>query len=87
MVINIKIVSNIFWLIFIIIILYSSIYFSIKLKLPQFNIKNIVKTLLKKENINGISSIDTLFISLASKIGIGSLSGIAFAIYYGGIVI
>ncbi len=85
MVINIKIVSNIFWLIFIIIILYSSIYFSIKLKLPQFNIKNIVKTLLKKENINGISSIDTLFISLASKIGIGSLSGIAFAIYYGGI--
>ena len=40
---------------------------------------------MKKENENGISIKDSLFMSLAAKIGIGSLAGIAFAIYYGGI--
>ena len=45
----------------------------------------MIKTLGEEDNKNGISSLDTLFMSLAAKIGVGSLAGISYAIYYGGI--
>ena len=79
-------IENVLWLIFIIIILINSLYFSLKLKFPQLNIKDMMKNL--KEGTSkemGITSFETLFMSLASKIGVGSLSGISFAIYYAGI--
>lgn len=79
------IIINTIWLIVCFILFIFSIYFSIKLKFPQFKFKNMFLVLFNKDRTNGINSIDTLFMSLASKIGIGSLAGIAFAIYYGGI--
>lgn len=63
----------------------SGIYFSIKYKFLQLNIIKIVKSLFKKESkTNNISSFDSLSLTLAAKIGVGSLSGIALAIYFGG---
>lgn len=77
--------SKLLWVIAISFIFLNSIYFGVKLKFPQFNIKAIIKTTFSKEKKTNISAKDSLFISLASKLGVGSLAGISFAIYYGGI--
>ena len=69
--------NNILWFIVIITLTFTSIYFSIKLKFIQFNIFNIAKS-LKGSNFN------SLFVSLGAKIGVGSISGIALAIYLAG---
>ena len=69
--------NNILWFIVIITLTFTSIYFSIKLKFKQFNIFNIAKS-LKGSNFN------SLFVSLGAKIGVGSISGIALAIYLAG---
>ena len=61
----------------------SSIYFSIKLGFPQLKLKNLFKGLKKDKNTT-ISPIKSMMLSLAAKIGVGSLSGIALAIYIGG---
>jgi alanine or glycine:cation symporter, AGCS family len=61
------------------------IYLTIKLKFIQFNPIYIIRSLLNKETNKGISPIQTLFISLAACIGVGSLSGTVLAIYIGGI--
>ena len=62
----------------------NSIYYSLKLKFPQIKFKKIFSSLKEKDEGN-ITSKDSLFLSLASKLGSGSLAGIAFAIFYGGI--
>ena len=80
-----KQINYFLWIITIIVIIFNAFYFSIKLKFPQFNIKLMLKSLKSKDVNNGISVKETLFMSLASKIGTGSLAGIAFCIYYGGV--
>lgn len=79
-------INKIIWAIAIAMIFINSIYYSFKLKFPQLRFKKLF-TSLKEENKqkDEISAKDTLLISLASKVGAGSLAGIAFAIYYGGI--
>ena len=72
------------WYIASVLIIYSGIKYSLKYKFMQLNIKNIIKG-IKSKSKNGISPIESLCVSLASKIGVGSLAGIALAIYYGGI--
>lgn len=61
----------------------TGIYFSIKLKFIQLKIPSQLKALIPCKT-NDISSFETLSISLASRIGVGSISGIALAIYIGG---
>ncbi len=80
-----QIINKIVWSIAIILIFSNSIYFSVKLKFPQIKLIKIFSSLKNNKKETGISSKDTLIMSLASKIGAGSLAGIAFAIYYGGI--
>jgi len=75
---------SITWYIATIIILYSSVRFTIKYKFLQINIFKIVDALKSKSN-NNISPLSSLCVTLAAKIGVGSLSGIALAIYFGGI--
>lgn len=76
---------SILWLIATIMIFASGIYFSYKLGFIHLNFKEMVKTIKnKKENENGISLFQSLTMSLAGRIGVGSLSGIALAIYLGG---
>lgn len=75
---------GIVWYFASILIIYAAIKYSVKYKCIQFNIKKIYNA-LKSKSKNNISPISSLCISLAAKIGVGSLSGVALAIYYGGI--
>ncbi len=67
----------------VLILLISGIYFSIKLRFKHLNMIRALKIIGRKED--GISSFQSLCISLASRIGVGSLSGIILSIYIGGI--
>lgn len=73
------------WLVATIMIFISGIYFSYKLGFVHLNLKQMIRAIKnKKENENGISLFQSLTMSLAGRIGVGSLSGIALAIYLGG---
>ena len=81
----IDILNRILWAIASGIIIISSFYFSKRLKFVQLNVKKILKSVLQKENNNsGISPFSTLMLTLAGKIGVGSIAGVALAIYIGG---
>jgi len=72
------------WYIASILIIYLAISLSKKYKFMQINIRKIIRAIKSKSN-NNVSPIASLCISLAAKIGVGSLSGVALAIYFGGI--
>lgn len=75
---------SILWYLASLLILYLAIKNTLKYQFIQLNIKEIIKGIKSKSN-NNISPLSSLCISLAAKIGVGSLSGIALAIYFGGI--
>ena len=77
-------VNLIFWLIVGTLVIYVSIYLTFMSNFLQFRFIKMIKEISKKKDINGISSFKTLMISLGGKIGVGSISGVAIAIYYGG---
>ena len=79
-----KTINYILWINISIILLIISIKLTIKSKFIQFRIITMIKQLLKKSNNQGISPFSSLMITLGGKIGVGSISGIALAIYYGG---
>lgn len=80
-----EMINKVLWLVAISLILVNSIYFSIALKFPQLNLKNVLKSLKKEQKNEIITPIDTLIMTLSSKIGVGSLAGIALSITYGGL--
>lgn len=77
-------ISNIIWVITAFLILYVGIYYTIFLRFPQFNFISIIKS-LKKNNNKKSNTFELLFLTLAGKIGVGSISGIALCILYGGL--
>lgn len=79
-----KTLLSIIWYIVSVVLIYSGIKYSIKYKFVQLNIKKIIKGIFSKSK-NNISPLSSLSLSLAAKIGVGSLSGVALAIYYGGV--
>jgi len=79
-----QIINKYLWLLTTSVILIFSIYFSKKEKFPQINLIKIIKSINKKSK-NDVSVIQSLMMSLASRIGVGSIAGIALAIKYGGI--
>ena len=79
----IETIKAIAWSITTVIILITSIYFTIKLKCPQFRLIKIAKSFKNSTN-QEISPIKTLFLTLAGRIGVGSISGVALALYLGG---
>lgn len=79
-----EIINKYLWLVTSSIIIITSIIITIKEKFPQLRIIKIIKSIKSKSN-NNISVIESLMISLASRIGVGSIAGIALAIKYGGI--
>ena len=78
-------INKLLWAIAIAMIFLNAIYFSIKLKFPQLRLKKIFQAIKTKETTKNISAQDSLIMSLGSKIGAGSVAGIAFAIFHGGI--
>lgn len=79
----INILTDVLWSIAIVFLLGGGLYFSIKLGFPQFKIKNIFKG-FKGDNKSTVSPFKSLTMSLAARVGVGSLAGIALAIYIGG---
>lgn len=76
-------IVNILWAVAIVFLLGGGIYFSFKLKFPQLRISSLFSG-LKNTGDSSISPFKSLTVSLAARIGVGSLAGIAIAIYVGG---
>lgn len=77
-----QLINKLLWAIATSLIVISSIYLTIYLKFPQFKIKKIFKS-IKNDN-QKLSNFKILMMSLAGKIGVGSIAGIALSIYIGG---
>lgn len=73
------------WALISAVIILLSFYFTFYLKFVQFNFSSYKKSFHHEggENI-GISPLKTLMLTLAGRIGVGSIAGIALAIYIGG---
>ena len=78
-----SIINKILWGITTVLLIVSGIYFSKKLNFLQFNVRRMSKGLQGKKD-EKISPFKTLMLTLAARIGVGSLAGIALAIYTGG---
>ncbi len=78
-----EIIKGVLWAILTVLIIITGIYFTKKLSFPQLKINKIINS-LKTNNNKGISPIKTLFLTLAGRIGVGSIAGVALAIYIGG---
>ncbi len=76
-------VNKVLWGIATIFLLSSGIYFSMKLHGIQFRLKDMIHSFKKKKG-DQISPFETLTMATAARIGVGSLAGIALAIYVGG---
>ncbi len=76
--------KSIIWSIVTALLILISIYYTFKLNFIQFRIKKIFKSIFKKTK-GQISTFESLSVSLAAKIGVGSLSGIALSIFIGGV--
>lgn len=77
-------VKFLIWINISIILLILSIKLTIKSNFVQLKIFKMLKSLFKKNQSQGITNFQSLMITLGGKIGVGSISGIALAIYYGG---
>ena len=75
---------SIIWYVASILIIYLAICLTKKYRFKQLNLKKIILS-LKSKSSNNITPLASLSVSLAAKIGVGSLSGVALAIYFGGI--
>ena len=76
-------VNTIVWAFALSLMFICGIYFTFKLNFVQLKFKSQVKSLIPNKS-STINSFETLSMSLASRIGVGSISGIALAIYLGG---
>ena len=76
-----KTISDIIWVITTFLILYVGLLYTIKLKLPQFKLTNVFK---KNEGNEKSNTLKLLSLTLAGKIGVGSIAGIALCIFQGG---
>lgn len=78
-----KIINDLLWSTAIIFLLGGGLYFSIKLGFPQFKLSSLFKG-FQKDSKSSVSPFRSLTMSLAARIGVGSLAGISLAIYTGG---
>ena len=65
-------------------IIVSGVYFSFRLRFVQFHFREMFSHLFRGSS-EGISSKDALMMSLAGRIGVGSVAGVALSIYLGGV--
>lgn len=79
-----KILNTILWQTAIVFLLGGGLYFTIKLKGVQFKFINMLKSFKTDETDNKVTPFKSLTMALAARIGVGSLAGIALAIYVGG---
>lgn len=78
--------NKVLWAIATSLILMCGIFFTYKFKFVQFRLKDIYRSFSSKNSKEkGISPISSLMMVLAGRIGVGSIAGVALAIYLGGI--
>src|SRR5699024_5488668 len=70
----------------IILIVGCSLYFTFRLRFVQIRlVKDMLKNILGGESSDsGISSLSAVWVALSTRIGTGSIAGVAMAIYMGG---
>lgn len=79
-------IKQILWYIATVCLVGCGIYYTYKLHFIQFKFKDMLRSIFdSNKKDNAISSFDTLTLSLAARIGVGSLAGIALSIAKGGI--
>ena len=79
-------IENFIWIIAAFIIFISGVYFTLKLRFVQFKFSKMFCSLNKTHDINNsISPKQALMMVLAGRVGVGSISGVALAIYTGGV--
>lgn len=77
-------INKILWGIVTIFIIIFGFYFSKKLNFKQFKIYTMFKSLLVSSENRGISTLSTFLMTLAARVGVGSIAGVSLAIYLGG---
>ena len=80
-----KIINGVLWAFATVFLISMGIYYTYKLKFVQFKFKDMFKNLFKKTSRDSISPFASLMMVLGGRIGVGSVAGIAIAIYYGGV--
>ena len=79
-------INNFLWCMATIMLVASGIYYTFKLHFLHFNLKEIIQSVTgKKKDNNGISAFESLTVSMGACIGVGSLAGVALAIFKGGV--
>ncbi|MBE6152161.1 MAG: alanine:cation symporter family protein [Firmicutes bacterium] len=83
--IMLEFINKFIWAIATSFIILSSIYFSLSLGFVQFKFREMFKNLFKKENREiGITPVQSFFMTLGSRIGVGSIAGVSLALHLGG---
>lgn len=81
----IEVINKIMWAVATALIFLSGLFFTIKLKGIQFNFKAIFQSLFNKNyQSHGITPMQSFFMTLGSRIGVGSIAGVSLALYIGG---
>ena len=80
------IINSLLWALATIMLIVSGLYFAFKLNFLHLNLKKIFQSFMtgSKEK-TGISPFQSLAVALGGCIGVGSLAGIALAIFKGGV--
>ncbi len=79
-----QIINSVLWAIAVIFLVGGGIYFTFYLKGIQFSFLDMMKSFSHQKD-STISPFQSLTMALAARIGVGSLAGIALAIYVGGV--
>lgn len=80
-----EIILKLFWAVISVLMIALSIYFTYYYHFAQFKISSYIHSFKGEKKCEcGISPIKTLLLTLAGRIGVGSIAGIALAIYIGG---
>ena len=77
-------INSILWILVIVLIIIISFYLTFKFRGIQFRVYKMIKLLFNSNSNKNINSFKTLMLTLAGKIGVGSISGVALAIYLAG---
>lgn len=77
-------INKILWGIVTIFIIIFGFYFSKKLKFKQFKIHSMITSFSSSLENKGISTFSSFLMTLAARVGVGSIAGVSLAIYLGG---
>ncbi len=78
------VITKILWSVTAVFLIFCGLKFSLKYHFRQLDIKEMIKSLKTRSN-SLITPIESLTMSLSSRIGVGSIAGIAIAIKLGGV--